>query len=68
LGPQFVGDAPPLQPGGLGVVLRERRADEGRRDAPIVLAGMHQGAAHKCIRQRCQVALSALLTAALMPL
>jgi hypothetical protein len=47
LEPQLVGDAPPLQPGGFGIVLRERGADEGGDDAAAALAGMRERVAHE---------------------
>src|SRR5689334_23166890 len=47
LGPQLVGDAPPLQPGGFSIVLRERGADEGGYDTPAALAGMRERVAHE---------------------
>lgn len=42
LGAELIGDLAPLRSGGLGVVLGEGRADEGRDDAPAALAGMGQ--------------------------
>ena len=47
LGAHLVGDLAPLGPGGAGVVLGEGGGDEGRDDAPAVLAGMGQRVAHE---------------------
>jgi hypothetical protein len=44
---QLVGDAAPLSTGGLSIILRKRRGDEGRDDAATALAGVGQGVAHE---------------------
>lgn len=67
LGAQLVGDRTPLHVGRLGVVLGKGRGD-GRADhAPPALAGGASTLRRKCTRQRCQVALNTLPTAALRP-
>jgi hypothetical protein len=45
LRPQLIGDAAPLQLGGVCVILGEGGGDEGGDDAPAALAGMRQGIA-----------------------
>lgn len=47
LRPQLVGDTAPLFAGGVGVILRKRRADEGRNDAAPALPGMGKNIAHE---------------------
>ena len=42
---QLIGDCAPLRAGSIGIVLGERRADPGRDDAPLCLAGMRYGIA-----------------------
>jgi hypothetical protein len=44
---QLVGDAAPLLTGGLSIILRKRRGDEGGDDAATALAGVGQGVAHE---------------------
>ena len=44
---QLIGDGTPPCAGGVSVVLRECRADPCRDDAPLRLAGMRHGIAHK---------------------
>lgn len=61
----LIGHAAPLLAGSRRVVLGERGTDPGGDDAPLDLAGIGQGVAHKCTRQRYQVAFSTLLIAAL---
>jgi hypothetical protein len=39
-GPELVGNATPLRLGRLGIVLRERRCDEGGDDAPATAASV----------------------------
>jgi hypothetical protein len=46
-GAQLIGDRPPLLARGLGVLLHEGRADEGRYHAPALAAGMRQYVAHE---------------------
>lgn len=47
LGPELVGDFAPLRRRSFGIILGERRGDEGGDDAPPTPAGMRQRVAHE---------------------
>ena len=47
LGPELVGDLAPLGGGAVRILLGEGGSDEGRDDAPALLAGMGQQVAHE---------------------
>jgi hypothetical protein len=63
LGAELVGDLAPLGAGGLGVLLGKRGCDEGGDDAAALAAGVGR---MRWTRQRCQVAWSTRVTAALL--
>lgn len=47
IGAQLIGNAPPLGPGGLGVLLGESGGDEGRHHPPALAFGAGQKRAHE---------------------
>src|SRR5215469_3233031 len=64
---RLVGDLPPLDPGGLGIVLGEGGADKAETTRRPCLPAWASTLRMKCTRQRCQEAFRTLATAAFRP-